>query len=51
LIFNNRQREVASVDNAGTPGMPDVVLSSGYDAAGNRSSLSATIAGTADFLN
>jgi RHS repeat-associated protein len=31
--------------------VPDVVLSSGYDAAGNRSSSSATIAGTADFLN
>jgi len=47
----NGQGEVASVDNAGTPGVPHVVLSSGYDAAGNRSSSSATISGTADFLN
>ncbi len=39
---------MSSVDNAGTP---DVVLSSGYDPAGNRKSLSATIAGTPDFLN
>jgi len=45
------QGNVASVDNAGTPGVPDVLLSSSYDASGNRSSLSATIAGTADFLN
>jgi hypothetical protein len=42
---------VASVDNAGTPGVPDVVLSSGYDPAGNRKSLAATIGGTKDFLN
>ncbi|OYV83355.1 MAG: hypothetical protein B7Z73_16075, partial [Planctomycetia bacterium 21-64-5] len=45
------QGNVASVDNAGTPGVPDVLLSSQYDVAGNRSSLSATIAGTQDFLN
>ena len=45
------QGNVASVDNAGTPGVPDVLLSSQYDAAGNRSSLSATIAGMPDFLN
>jgi RHS repeat-associated protein len=45
------QGDVASVDNAGTPGVPDVVLASQYDAAGNRASLSATIGGTADFLN
>ena len=31
--------------------MPDVVLSSSYDADGNRTSLSATIATTADFVN
>ena len=31
--------------------MPHVVLASGYDPAGNRKSLAATIAGTADFLN
>ncbi|HEV3339095.1 MAG TPA: hypothetical protein VG125_02025 [Pirellulales bacterium] len=45
------QRNVASVDNAGTPSAPHVVLASQYDLAGNRSSLSATIAGNADFLN
>ncbi|HEX7378019.1 MAG TPA: hypothetical protein VF278_12940 [Pirellulales bacterium] len=42
---------MASVDNGGTPGVPDVVLASQYDPAGNRSSLSATIGGTKDFLN
>ena len=31
--------------------MPDVLLTSGYDPAGNRTSLSATIDGTADFVN
>ena len=45
------QGNVASVDNAGTPGVPDVLLTSQYDTAGNRASLAATIAGTADFLN
>jgi RHS repeat-associated protein len=44
------QGEVASVDNAGTPGVPDVLLNSGYDTSGNRSSLSATIGGVKDFL-
>ena len=51
--------EQTSVDNngsgpsgaTGTPGVPDVVLSSGYDPAGNRTSLSATIDGKADFVN
>ena len=42
---------VSSVDNNGTPNVPDVVLSSQYDANSNRTSLSATIAGTADFQN
>jgi hypothetical protein len=28
------QGEVASVDNAGTPGVPDVLLNSGYDTCG-----------------
>jgi RHS repeat-associated protein len=45
----------ASVDNNATgyatPGVPDVVLSSTYDADGNRKSLSATVGGTADFVN
>ena len=48
-----------SVDNegsgpsgtSGTPGVPDVVLTSTYDAAGNRTSLSAAVGGTADFVN
>jgi RHS repeat-associated protein len=44
------QGDVASVDNAGTPGVPDVLLNSGYDTSGNRSSLSATIGGVKDFL-
>ncbi len=51
--------EQTSVDNngsgpggaTGTPGVPDVVLTSGYDPAGNRTSLSATIGGRADFVN
>lgn len=45
---------MASVDNAGTPslGAPgNVVLTSAYDPLGDRTSLSATINGTADFLN
>src|SRR6185437_1038125 len=41
----------ASLDNNGTPNVPHVVLSSQYDANSNRTSLAATIAGTADFLN
>ena len=51
--------EQTSVDNngsgpggtTGTPGVPDVVLSSAYDTDGNRTQLSATIDGTADFVN
>ncbi len=35
----------------GTPGVPDVQLSSTYDADGNRTQLSATIGGTDDFVN
>jgi len=42
---------VTSLDNSGTPNMPDVVLSSQYDAMGDRTQLTATVAGTADFLN
>jgi RHS repeat-associated protein len=40
-----------TVDNSGTPGVPDVVITGGYDAAGDMTSQSATIAGTKDFLN
>ena len=42
---------VTSVDNSGTPNVPNVVLTSQYDANGNRTQLAATIAGTADFQN
>ena len=47
----NSLGQQTSVDNAGTPGAPEALLSSGYDAAGNRTWLSATIGGTADFVN
>ena len=51
--------EQTSVDNngsgasgtTGTPGVPDVVLTSPIDTLGNRTSLDATIGGTADFQN
>jgi RHS repeat-associated protein len=42
---------VLTVDNNGTSGVPRVILTSSYDAAGTRASLSASVAGTADFLN
>ncbi|OYV78599.1 MAG: hypothetical protein B7Z73_19540, partial [Planctomycetia bacterium 21-64-5] len=42
---------VTSTDNAGTPNVPDVLLTNTYDAMGDRTSQSATIAGTLDFLN
>ena len=42
---------VTSVDNNGTPGASRVVLSNQYDSMNDRTQLSATIAGTADFLN
>jgi hypothetical protein len=35
----------------GTPGVPDVLLTSQYDADGNRIGLSASINSTADFQN
>ncbi len=47
----NGDGQVTRVDNAGTPGVPDVLLTSTLDAAGERTSLAATINGTADFLN
>jgi RHS repeat-associated protein len=43
--------QVASVDNAGTPNVPDVVLSQTYDGFGNESSLSASVGGTSEFTN
>src|SRR5438309_8991824 len=42
--YDNADRPT-SVDNAGTPGMPHVVLTSGYDAAGNRTSLADNLGG------
>src|ERR1051325_2822739 len=42
---------VTSISNAGTNGMPTVVLNQQYDATGRRSELSATIDDTADFTN
>jgi RHS repeat-associated protein len=47
----NGDAEVTSVDNNGTPNVPHVVLNEAYDALGDRTSLTATIAGTADFAN
>ena len=47
----NNDGAVLTVDNAGTPNVPHVVLTSTVDAMGDRTSLSAAIAGTADFLN
>jgi hypothetical protein len=45
------QGQVTSVDNAGTPGAPHVVLNSQYDTQGDRTSLAATLNGTPDFIN
>ncbi|HEX7377376.1 MAG TPA: RHS repeat-associated core domain-containing protein, partial [Pirellulales bacterium] len=47
----NGQGDQTSVDNAGTPGAPHVVLTNQFDALGNRTSLAATLNGTADFIN
>ena len=47
----NGDGQVLTIDNAGTPNVPHVLLTSTLDAAGDRTSLSATINGTADFLN
>jgi RHS repeat-associated protein len=42
---------VLTVDNDGTSGVPNVILTSAFDAMGNRTSLAAEIDGTDDFLN
>src|SRR5258708_22885792 len=47
----NANDQVTSVDNNTTPNIPRVILASAYDALGRKTSLSATVAGTADFLN
>lgn len=47
----NSVGQETSVDNNGTPGVPDVALTSSYDADGDRTQLAATIGSTADFVN
>jgi RHS repeat-associated protein len=42
---------VLTVSNSGTSGVPTVVLTSAYDASSNRTSISSTIGGTADYKN
>lgn len=42
---------VISIDNAGTPGAPNVVLTQTYDEMGNRLSVAATIDSVADYVN
>jgi RHS repeat-associated protein len=42
---------VTSLDNSGTPNIPHVVLSNQYDLMNDRTQLTATVAGTADFIN
>ena len=42
---------VTSVDNSGTPDVPDVVLTSTYDDLGRRTQLAATVNGAVDFVN
>jgi len=48
--FDNLGR-VLTVSNSGTSGVPTVVLTSAYNANGQRTSVSATRGGTNDFLN
>ena len=43
--------DALTADNNGTPGVPDVILTSVYDSMGDRTSLSAAIAGVQDFAN
>ena len=42
---------VTSVDNAGTPGVPNVVLDHAFDDHSNTVQTAATVGGTADFVN
>ena len=42
---------VTTIDNAGTTGAPNLVLTNTFDAAGNRTEVAATIDSTADFKN
>ena len=48
---DNADNLVTSVDNSGTPGVPHVVLIDGYDNLGRRTSLSSSVASTADFMD
>jgi len=50
FTYDNLMR-VTSVDNSGTPNIPHVVLAGQYDSMNNRTQLTATVAGVADFLN
>jgi len=45
-LFTGQFREVSA-----TPGAPNVILTEEYDAAGNRSSVSATVDEVDDFIN
>jgi RHS repeat-associated protein len=47
----NGDGDVTSTDNNGTPNVPHVVLTNTFDLMGDRLTQSATIAGTADFIN
>jgi RHS repeat-associated protein len=47
----NGDGNVTSTDNNGTPNVPHVVLTNTFDALGDMLTQSATIAGTADFVN
>ena len=47
----NSDNVVTQIDNSGTPTGPHVVLNIGYDNMQRETSLSATVAGTLDFLN
>jgi len=44
-------RRISTVSNAGTTGVPTVVLTAAYNAASSRTQLKATIASTLDFQN
>ncbi len=58
LTYNTLGQRITADNNgsgasgtSGTAGVPDVVLSSTYDALGDRTALNSTIASTADFQN
>jgi RHS repeat-associated protein len=46
--YDNANR-LTSVDNQGTPGVPHVVLTSGYDNAGNRTSMTDSLGGVTGY--